>query len=129
MPIYSYRCSETGVEFDRFERMAETEKSTTCGCGAVAPKVYHAPMAFVESDCPPHIAPKTGERITTNRQRREFMAREGFVDANDFKPDFVIREQKARRERLEKKAAKAYDNLPPGMKPETVIKEVLNGQA
>jgi putative FmdB family regulatory protein len=125
MPIYSYKCSATGEEFDRFERMTDTGKSVTCQCGANAPKVYHAPMAFVESDCPPHIAPKTGEKITTNRQRREYMARENMVDANDFKPDFVIREQKARRERLRREAAKAYNNLPQGMTPETVIKEVL----
>ena len=124
MPIYSYRCSETGVEFDRFERMKDTGHSTSCECGARAQKVYHAPMAWVESDCPPHIAPRTGEKITTNRQRREFMARENLVDANDFKPEFVIREQKARREKLKREAAKAYDNLPQGMKPEAILKEV-----
>lgn len=126
MPMYSYKCSESGTEFDRFERMAETGKETTCKCGAVAPKVYHSPMAFVESECPVHKAPVTGETITTNRQRREFMKRNNLVDANDFTPDFLMREQKKRREKIDREAAKAYDYLPNGMKPEQVIKEVTN---
>lgn len=83
-------------------------------------------MVQVESDCPPHRAPKTGEMITTNKQRREFMARNGFIDANDFKPDFLFREQKERKRKAEKDAAKAYDYLPGGMTPEKVMKEVLN---
>lgn len=113
--------------FDRFERMAETGTETGCRCGAVAKKVYHAPMAHVESECPPHRAPKTGEIITTNKQRREFMARNGLIDANDFKPDFVIRQQKEMKARLKKEAEKAYADLPRGLTPETVIKEVTHG--
>lgn len=122
--MYSYKCSATGAEFDRFERMTETGKSVTCQCGANAPKVYHASMAWVETDCPPHIAPRTGEKITTNRQRREFMARNNLIDANDFKPEVVVREQQQRRAKLKAEAAKAYADLPKGLTPEKVLKEV-----
>ena len=125
MPIYSYRCSETGTEFDRFERMAETGTETECRCGALAKKVYHAPMAHVESDCPPHRAPRTGEIIDSNKKRREFMRRNNLIDANDFKPDFVIREQQKRREALKREAEKAYADLPKGMTPQKVLNEVL----
>jgi len=126
MPMYSYKCTNSGTEFDRFERMADTGTETTCECGANAKKVYHAPMGFVESDCPPHKAPKTGEWMTSNRQRREFMKREGLVDANDFTPDYIFREQKKRREKADREAAKAYEYLPNGVKPETILKEALN---
>lgn len=126
MPLYSYRCSETGVVFDRFESMKETGRETVCQCGANAPKVIlQAPMGHVESDCPPHRAPVTGEWITTNRQRREYMKRNKMVDANDFTPDFVFREQKKRREKLKSEAAKLYDNLPSGLKPEKVLQEAI----
>jgi hypothetical protein len=54
------------------------------------------------------------------------MARNNLIDANDFKPDFVIREQKKRRDALKAEAAKAYADLPKGMKPETILKEVIN---
>lgn len=127
MPMYSYKCDSTGVEFDRFERMADTGPETDCQCGANAQKVYHAPMGFVESDCPPHKAPRTGEWITSNRQRREFMKRNNLIDANDFTPSFVHREQKKRRDALKAEAAKAYEGLPKGMTPENILKEAKNG--
>ena len=127
MPMYSFKCSASGAVFDRFESMKETGWHTTCQCGATADKqILHAPMGHVESDCPPHIAPVTGEKITTNRERREFMARNGLMDGNDFTPEWQAREAKKRREKVERDAAKAYDYLPNGMKPETVMKEVLN---
>jgi hypothetical protein len=125
--MYSYKCSASGAVFDRFESMKETGRETVCRCGASAPKFYqNPPMGHVESDCPPHIAPGTGEQITSNRQRREFMARNGLMDANDFTPEYQARKAKERREKVEREAAKAYEYLPNGMKPETVLKEVLN---
>lgn len=126
MPIYSYKCAATGEQFDRFERMKETGKSTVCACGSDASKVYHSPMAFVESDCPPHKAPITGEIISSNKQRAEFMRRNGLIDGNDFSPSYLARENKERRERLNREAEKAYDYLPNGLKPETVLKEALH---
>lgn len=126
MPLYSYKCSATGAVFDRFESMKETGTETVCECGASAPKFYQTPpMGHVESDCPPHRAPRTGEVIDSNRKRREFMKRNNLIDANDFTPDFVVREQKQRREKLQREARKAYDNLPPGLTPERVIKEAI----
>lgn len=124
MPMYSYKCSATGAVFDRFESMKETGTKVECNCGAIAKKVYHAPMAWVETDCPPHIAPRTGEKITTNKQRREFMAREGLMDANDFTPEFMRKRDKERRRKREAQAAKLYEDLPKGLTPEKVIKEI-----
>jgi len=127
MPMYDYQCSHCNTDFTLFQSMQETSPQTRCGCGEMANKVYHAPMAFVESECPPHRAPKTGEIITSNAQRREFMARNNLMDANDFTPDFIEREQAERKRKNDQAAAKAYDYLPNGMKPETVLNEVLDG--
>ena len=127
MPLYSYKCSATGAVFDRFESMKETGRETVCQCGAAAPKFYQTPpMGFVESDCTPHKAPRTGEIINSNHKRREFMKRNGLMDANDFTPDYIFREQKKRRDALKREAAKAYEDLPSGMKPEKVLNEVLS---
>ena len=125
MPIYSYRCDHCSTDFDLFQTMAETSPQTKCECGQTAKKVYHAPMAFIETECPAHKAPITGEMITTNAQRREFMARNNLIDANDFTPDYLFKEQKERRQKLNKEAAKAYEDLPSGLTPETVLNEVL----
>ena len=126
MPMYSYRCSASSAVFDRFERMTETGKETKCNCGAIAKKVYHSPMAFVETECPIHRAPVTGEMITTNKQRREFMARNGLMDAGDFTPEYVIGKQNKRRAALKREADKLYADLPKGMTPEKIMNEVLN---
>lgn len=126
MPIYSYKCSETGAVFDRFESMKDTGRKTQCKCGSTAPKYYQTPpMGFVEADVPPHKAPRTGEIINSNRKRREFMKRENLIDANDFTPDFVFREQKKRRDALKQEARKAYEDLPKGLTPEKVIREAI----
>lgn len=126
MPMYSYKCSATGAVFDRVQSMKETGTEVECNCGAIAKKVYHAPMAWVETDCPPHKAPRTGEMITTNKQRREFMAKNSLIDAGDFTPDFVFRESAERKRKLNEEAAKAYADLPDGLTPEKVLDEVLH---
>lgn len=94
MPLYTFKCGDCGsVQDDVLLHMVDigTDAEPSC-CGARMTQVLHVPMATVQGECH-YVCPKTGEKITSRKQRAENFARNGLMDANDFTPDYLHREQ------------------------------------
>jgi putative FmdB family regulatory protein len=96
MPIYAFKCPACGASQDAFLHIADRDTSAPECCGAKTERQITACMVFVRA-FESHKSVITGEIIQSERQRREMMAREGLVDANDYKPADVIAKKKAER--------------------------------
>lgn len=106
MPLYRFTCRACGNDMDDvLLRMAEigTAAEPHC-CGARMSQVLSAPMVSVQGECS-YICPKTGEQITSRRQRANNFAKHGLMDANDFTPSFVVNEQEQKWGKIRKLAA------------------------
>lgn len=58
-------------------------------------------MGYVQRDCH-YMCPVTRKPVTSNAQRREIMAANGLMDANDFKPKVAFeKEEKALQQRTD----------------------------
>lgn len=83
MPLYTYKCCVTK---DHYSTIAARHHGPDCPeCGETMRFVIVPPMVQVSS-FDGYKCPITNEIVTTERQRREIMARHDLVDANDFKP-------------------------------------------
>ena len=85
MPNYLYQCENSKKRFDRFARVVDHQAVVECACGANAIQIITAPMVII----PAHMSatgnssyqsPIDGRPITTERQRREDMARNDCVE-------------------------------------------------
>lgn len=96
MPLYAYQCKECGAERDQFNRVSDrhTNVPTCAQHGAMALRIMPN-LGYVQRDCH-YICPATGQQVTNHRQRRRIMEENGFIDANDFKPEKAF--EKAERE-------------------------------
>lgn len=50
MPLYNYKCTKCGEEFDQNRKISERE-STVCKCGGVALKELSAPRGIKNGYC------------------------------------------------------------------------------
>lgn len=84
-------------------------------------RTLSAPIVHVPANLH-YICPVTGEGVTNERQRRNIMAREGLVDANDFTPEYIVRRQKKKTEARQKLAAQ-LPGLPEGVTREQIFSD------
>ena len=110
--LYDFRCTECGTERENvLLPMSAIGTDAEPHCCGQRMSQYFQPgrrtMATVQGECH-YKCPKTGELITSRRQRANNFARHGLMDANDFTPDFVKREQDEKWGRIRKLAA-AHD--------------------
>lgn len=119
MPIYSHRCPSCGATQDVFNRIADRDANAPVCCGQPMPRQVTAPMVSVSADCH-YICPVTGQQVTSQRQRRNIMSEHRLIDANDLKPETVIRERKKKTEARQQLAAQ-LPGLPPGITKEQVF--------
>jgi len=98
--LYDYKCSVCGNMTEKANKIADRHSNAPECCGqAMSIAITTAPYGYV--DRPIHYrCPVTNEGVTSKKQRREIMAREGLVSAHD-----LCRTQEQRqREVAEKKA-------------------------
>lgn len=112
MPIYEYHCKTCGSSQDLFNKIDERETNAPFCCDEQTEKAVTACMVFIPGECH-YICPVTDEKVTSYRQRKNIMAREGLVDANDRPPSVVINEKKKKTAERQKLAAQL--NNVPGM--------------
>lgn len=107
MPLYDFKCEKCGDERENvFLHMSEigTDREPTCCDSKRMSQILHPPMVSVQGECH-YVCPKTGEQIASWKQRGENFARHGLMDANDFTPSFVIKEQDDKWGKIRKLAA------------------------
>lgn len=94
MPTYAYEC-EQGHEFDRYLPLHQWNKPQVCDCGKAATKVLTATYGYVQGDvC--YDSPIDGKAITSRRQRKEDMARNGCMEYDpEMKKDAARRRRQA----------------------------------
>jgi len=100
MPNYDFKCRECGeIRENVLLRITHDECDRPFCCGNVMQQHFTVPpqVHWVDPVIEPFRAIATKDRpvITTQRQNREYMARNGLVDANDFGPPPTQKEQMA----------------------------------
>jgi putative FmdB family regulatory protein len=90
MPTYEWHCHGCGADFEVVAPVANRNDPQQCKCGGIAVReIRTAPMG--QPDIRPYIAvagDRAGKPITSRREHREFLKRNGFREAGDQKvPD------------------------------------------
>jgi len=87
MPTYEFECAKCRRRFDEVRPIANRNDPAQCKCGAIAVRgIFTAPMG--QPDIRPYIAvagDRAGKPITSRREHREFLARNGLHEAADKK--------------------------------------------
>lgn len=84
--LYDYLCRSCGHETEAINKIDERRTNAPVCCGeGMDIIIKKAPLGFVEREVR-YRCPVTGQGVTSMRQRKDIMAREGLVDANDFEP-------------------------------------------
>jgi putative FmdB family regulatory protein len=129
MPMYEYAC-ERGHHFERFLKVADYQTPQTCDCGTAGRRVLSLPIVFAQRECV-YDSPVDGRPITSWKQRREDLARNGCQEYDpEMKKDYHRRLEREDRE-LESKieaTVEAEIERMPGHKREALQNE-LNGGA
>ncbi len=98
--LYDYHCKQCGNETEAVNRIDERRTNAPICCDArMSIVIKAAPQAFVQRPCE-YICPVTGKEVTTWRQRRNIMAEEGLVDANDLVNHKTIQARVKEREKM-----------------------------
>jgi len=85
--LYDYRCGLCRSDTEAANRWQERHSNAPACCGQPMTLIIKtAPMGFVQGEMR-YICPVTNAGVTNHRQRREIMARENLVDANDIMPN------------------------------------------
>lgn len=76
--LYEYRC-RNGHEFERVLPVADYQTPQRCECGAEGRRVLSLPRIIMKRDVQ-YDSPITGAPITSERQRREDLARHNCIE-------------------------------------------------
>lgn len=80
--IYQYRCPQCGKEAEAYRTIANRHDGPPC-CGLkMQIEIRTAPYGYVDREIF-YKCPVTNEGVTSKRQRREILAREGLVSAHE----------------------------------------------
>lgn len=84
--LYDYQCKACGaVQLNVINKIADRRTNAPECCGEkMIIIITQAPYGYIDREVR-YICPVTQKEVTTRKQRNEIMAREGLVDANDFK--------------------------------------------
>lgn len=118
MPIYEYTCESCGTQQDQFNRIADRHTNAPLCCETAMAIRPQAGLVYIAQKDMAVQSPIDGTVLTTHRQRRDYMARNNLIDANDFPPKEVI--ARSKKKIAERKALAAQ--LP---QPEAVKKELF----
>ena len=112
MPIYAYKCDECLNEADHFRHVDERDHAPDC-CGKSTRRLLSAPMVGISAKPFQSFAcQKTGQVIDSERQRQRYMKENGYVDAGDKPPAYVIAQKKAQTAKNKRDAEKLYADIP-----------------
>lgn len=75
MPVYAYKCTSCGSEFDKFLPLSQYKTPQFCECGKLAEKQVTA--AAVVPDYAPYTCPVSGKLISGRREHEENLKRHG----------------------------------------------------
>lgn len=92
--LYDYQCKTCGLETEEFNRIDERNSNAPLCCGQrMEIVIKSAPYGYVDRKID-YICPVTNQHVSSKRQRREIMAKEGLVSAHDMVTTWERREQK-----------------------------------
>ena len=81
--LYDYKCQSCGNTAERSNRIAERHTNAPECCGQkMGIYISQAPMGYMGRNIN-YLCPVTGQYVTSKKQRREIMAREGLVSAHE----------------------------------------------
>lgn len=110
MPSYDFQCDTCGVITEAYLRVSQLENDRPSCCGQMTRQVIlRPPMGYVRPDTH-YKCPVTNEGVTSQRQRRNIMAKHDLIDANDMTPDFAKRQEEKKWADIRKRA-KAHDDF------------------
>ena len=95
--IYDYRCNTCRSETEAVNKIDERNSNAPLCCGERMEIIIKvAPMGYVDRVIH-YICPVSNERVTSKRQRRNIMAREGLVSAHEQVTSHAARQVKVER--------------------------------
>lgn len=95
MPLYEVQCSICGKKQDIYRKVDDREKDLPMCCGSLTHNILSPTM--INDDIKPYRAiandKNTGERpyITSRREHKEFLRRNGYVEMPDAPKERVLR--------------------------------------
>lgn len=111
MPNYVFRC-EDNHHFEKVLKVAEYNDPQTCPCGKTAKRITVATMISPDiANWDRYISPASGKLITSKKQRKEDMKRNGCVD---YEPSLKQEFKKTQREnelKLDKGLDQTVDSI------------------
>jgi hypothetical protein len=113
--VYDYRCKQCGSETEAVNRIDERNSNAPVCCDQrMEIIIKKAPMGYMGREIN-YICPVTNERVTSKRQRRNIMAREGLVSAHEMVSSYDQRQKQVERSkeltRLSKQAPSEVTNF------------------
>lgn len=112
MPVYEFECSNGHVTHD-FRGVDERNDPLRCDCGKLAHRILSATQGIVKFPAAggrEYVSPASGKYITTERQRRDDLARTNCRPYEGFESE--AKEAKRKRAEDEKKSdAKLHENV------------------
>lgn len=130
MPIYAFKC-EKGHEFDVFLKIKDYDTPQTCECGEKTRRMVVPTM--INCDIQPwdyYESPVSGKPITSYKQRREDMERNGCIDYEPSMKKVQKDNIKRMDDDLDRKVDETVDKewaKMPTEKRENLAKELLSG--
>lgn len=131
MPLYAYACESCDLGFDKVNLIEERHTGApSCECGAVMKLTISPVRGFVKFPAAgghEYRSPVSGRPITTERARRDDLARtgsrpyEGFAAESKEAAKFRAHEEKKSDAKLHESVSRAYYQLSPEKR------KVLNG--
>ena len=81
--LYDYQCNTCGSKATAINSVSERRSNAPECCGEkMGIYIGSAPMAYMGRTID-YVCPVTGQHVSSKRQRREIMAREGLVSAHE----------------------------------------------
>ena len=121
MPIYTYKCNDSGQKITRFTSMKNHSRVVACNCGSFAEQIIDsAPMVIIPQhmryDWNGYESPVSGRHIRNLKERANDMAQHDCVEYDPgMKQDYErrIKEEDADFDkRLDEDVDRLLDNLP-----------------
>ena len=129
MPVYEYYCNHCRGRFDKFHKLADYAKPTTCPqCGGLSEKLLSAPA--VVGDYEGYECPVSGKWVEGRRQHEENLKRTGCRVFEPGERESLIRRKAAEEAALDRAVEETVDaaiEAMPTRKREQLVQELQGG--